>query len=95
MIKAGDKIKVHFMDWLNPKKEIKTNNHDKVFVVYEKDRKLGIDWNTNKESFGYKFKNDSFASFNEFAYTVIFENVETGEKFYYSSLKNELVKVRA
>lgn len=89
MLKSGDKVKVHFMGW-NTKKEIKTNNYDKVFTVYEKNGNLGIDWNTTRSP--YTCRGDIFTPFYTFADSVIFENVETGEKFYFSCLKDGLVK---
>lgn len=45
-MKTNDTIKVHLYDLHN--KEIQTRNYGKVFHVYEKAGKLGIDWNTEK-----------------------------------------------
>ena len=42
-IKANDKIKVHLYDTSN--REIQTRHINTVFTVYEKNGKLGIDWN--------------------------------------------------
>lgn len=48
----------------------------------EKCGKLGVDW-VEKE----------FAPFETFASAVIFENVETGERFHFSNIKNEIEKI--
>ena len=45
-MKTNDTIKVHLYDLHN--KEIQTRNYGKVFRVYEKAGKLGIDWNTEE-----------------------------------------------
>lgn len=89
MMKANDKIKVHLYDTSN--KEIKTRNCDQVFTVYEKNGKLGIDYNTERSA--YTCKGDIFTPFETFASTVIFENVETGELFHWSNIENSIVKV--
>lgn len=77
-MKANDMIKVHLYDTSN--REIKTRNYDKVFNVYEKNGKLGIDWST-------------FAPFETFTSSVIFENLETGELFFFSNIENAVVKI--
>lgn len=82
-MKTNDTIKVHLYDLHN--KEIQTRNYSKVFRVYEKAGKLGIDWNT--------CKGDAFAPFETFAPSVIFENVETGELFHFSNIKNAVVRI--
>ena len=46
-MKKNDKIKVHMYSF---GKEIETRNFDKVFTVYKKNGKLGIDYNTEKKS---------------------------------------------
>ena len=86
-MKTNDMIKVHLYDTSN--REIKTKNYDKVFSVYEKNGKLGIDWNIEKSP--YTCKGDVFTPFETFAPSVIFENVETGELFRFSSIKNAVV----
>lgn len=42
MIDAGSRIKVHIFSPVG--REIVTRNFDKVFDVYKKDGRLGIDW---------------------------------------------------
>ena len=88
-MKANDKIKVHLYDTSN--KEIKTRKYDQVFTVYEKNGKLGIDYNTEQNT--YTCKGDIFTPFETFASTVIFENVETSERFHWSNIENSIVKV--
>lgn len=90
-MKANDMIKVHLYGTDN--KEIKTRNFDKVFKVYEKNGRLGIDWNIEKSP--YTCKGDVFTPFETFASTVIFENVETGELFNFSNIKNGIEKRKA
>ena len=88
MIKANDKIKVHMY---SNNREIQTRHINTVFTVYEKNGVLGIDWNTAKSP--YTCKGDIFTPFYTFADSVIFENVETGEKFHFNNLKNDVVKI--
>ncbi len=40
----GESIKVHFYDWITHK-EISTRQDDKIYLVYSKDGKSGIDYN--------------------------------------------------
>lgn len=84
-MKVNDKVKVHMFSF---GKEIKTRIYDQIFTVYEKDGKLGIDYNTEKCP--YTCNGDIFTPFEVFASTVIFENVDTGEKYHYSNIKNEI-----
>lgn len=88
-MKTNDTIKVHLYGLHN--KEIQTRNYGKVFRVYEKAGKLGIDWNTEKSP--YTCKGDVFAPFETFASSVIFENIETGELFHFSNIKNAVVRI--
>ena len=91
-MKANDMIKVHM--YTNGNKEhaeIKTRNFDKVFEVYEKNGKLGIDWNTGKNPF--TCKGEVFTPFEIFSQTVIFENIETGELYHFDNISNSVIKV--
>jgi hypothetical protein len=88
-MKTNDTIKVHLYDLSN--REIRTRNYDKTFCVYEKNGKLGIDWNTEKSP--YTCKGDVFTPFETFAQSVIFENIETGEFFHFSNIENAVVSV--
>lgn len=87
-MKVNDKIKVHMYSF---GEEIKTRNFDKVFTVYEKNGKLGIDYNIERSP--YTCKGDTFTPFETFASTVMFENVETGEKYRFSNIKNGIEKI--
>lgn len=89
-MKVNNMIKVHMYDDTN-NKEIETRNFDKIFKVYEKYGKLGIDWNTEKNP--YTCKGEVFTPFETFASTVIFENVETEELYHFSNIENAVVKV--
>ena len=91
-MKENDMIKVHiYNDGNKNHKEIKTRNFDKVFRVYRKNGKLGIDWNTERSP--YTSNGDIFSPFENFSHTVIFENVETGETYCFDNVSNEVVKV--
>lgn len=89
-MKTNDTIKIHLYETGN--REIKTRNYNKVFRVYKKNGKLGIDWNTEKSP--YTCKGDAFTPFETFAQSVIFENVDTGELFHFSNIKNAVVSVK-
>ncbi len=88
-MKTNDTIKVHLYD--TSSREIKTRNYGKVFSVYEKNGKLGIDYNTERSP--YTCKGDTFTPFETFAQSVIFENIETGELFHFSNIENAVVNV--
>jgi len=88
-MKANDMIKVHLYDTSN--REIKTRIYNKVFRVYKKNGKLGIDYNTERSP--YTCKGDVFTPFETFAQSVIFENIETGEFFHFSNIENAVVSV--
>lgn len=83
----NDKIKVYIY---SSGKEIKTRNFDRIFTVYKKDGKLGINWNIERNPAS---KGDIFTPFETFVDTVIFENVRTGEKFHFNNIKNEIEKM--
>lgn len=88
-MKANDMIKVHLYDTSN--REIKTRNYDKIFLVYKKNGKLGIDYNTERSP--YTCKGDVFTPFETFAQSVIFENIETMELFRFSNIENAVVRI--
>lgn len=75
-IKAGDMVKIHFYD--TNKKEIETNVHDKAFQVYEKNGKLGIEWA------------NGFSSLDTFASSVNFENIETGQIYFFNTITGKV-----
>lgn len=86
MLKENSKIKVHLFDTSN--REIKTRNFDKVFTVYKKGGKLGIDWNIEHSQ--YICNGDIFTPFHTFATTVVFEDVENGKQYYFDNITNNL-----
>lgn len=90
-MKKGDKIKVHMYDCGG--REIITRNHGIIFNVYEKNGKLGIDWNVD----GCTSVNngDTFVPFSSFAPAVIFEDAESGKKYHFSSFTNDIEEVSA
>lgn len=81
MLTEKSKIKVHLYSGKN---EIITRNHNKIFEVYKKGGKLGIDWNTAQSP--YSCGGEVFSPFETFASTVIFEDVETQKTYHYSNL---------
>lgn len=88
-MKKNDMIKVHLYGC--DEKEIETRNLGKVFKVCEKNGRLGIDWNTDKSP--YTCHGNIFTPFESFASTVIFENIETGERFHWDNIKNTIIKI--
>jgi hypothetical protein len=88
-MKVNDKVKVHLYDTRN--KEIKTRQFDKIFTVYEKQGRLGIDWNIEKNPFSFNI--DTFTPLESFSHTVIFENIDTKEKFHLNSISNSIKKI--
>ena len=86
MLKANDKIKVHLYDTIN--REIQTRHIDTAFTVYEKNGKFGIDWNTNRSP--YTCHGDIFTPFDNFATTVIFEDVKNGKQYHFDNITNNL-----
>lgn len=89
MLKENDLVKVHLYGCSN--KEIKTRNYNKVFRVYSKNGVLGIDWNTSRSP--YTNHGDIFTPFRCFASCVEFEKVETGEKFHFDSIADQIIKI--
>ena len=88
MLQVNDKVKVHIY---RDGKEIETRHHDTVFTVYEKNGKLGIDWNTDHSP--YTCGGDIFCPFRTFAQCVIFENIENGKKYHFSNILNTLERL--
>lgn len=88
MLKENSKVKVHFYNWFGKHEEIKTDNTDKIFTVYKKGGKLGIDWNTNRSP--YTCNGDIFTPFNTFAQCVIFEDIDNGKQYYFDNITNNL-----
>ena len=91
MLKANDKIKVHLYNTSN--REIQTRHINTVFTVYEKNGKLGIDWNTERSP--YTCKGDIFTPFYTFANTVIFEDVEKGNLYRWDNITNGIIQIEA
>lgn len=94
MLKENSKIKVHMYDGIGyPQKKVEsiTRHYDKVFTVYKKNGKLGIDWNTEQSP--YTCNGDVFTPFETFAPCVEFENISTGKCYHYSNLTNKLEAV--
>lgn len=87
-MKENKMVKVHMY---SGNIEVKTRNFDKIFRVYKKNGKLGIDWNTERSP--YTCKGEVFTPFETFAQAVIFEDVETGEKYHFDNIENTVVKI--
>lgn len=87
-MRNGDKIKVHLYGMIG---EIQTRHKDTVFEVYEKNGKQGIDWNTERSP--YTCKGDIFTPFYTFADSVVFENVENGKLYHFSTIENKIVEM--
>lgn len=83
------KVKVHMY---SGNQEIKTRNFGKVFEVYQKNGKYGIDWNTERNS--YTNNGEVFTPFESFASAVIFEDVESGKLYHMDNITGNLVDVK-
>ena len=90
MLKVNDRIKIRMYDMKG--KEISTGIVDKVFKVYEKNGKLGVDFydEDRAQLWGRKI----FTPFDEYSHTVVFENVDTGEQYHYCTVTRKLEEVR-
>ena len=82
------KVKVHMY---SGNREIQTRNFGKIFEVYKKNGKYGIDWNTERSP--YMNNGEVFTPFESFAYTVIFEDVENGKLYRMDYISDNLVEV--
>ena len=60
LYKEGDKITVSFYDVSHNMKPLKTNQDGKVYTVYKKNGRLGIDYNTTNQD-------DAFLSLTAFS----------------------------
>lgn len=89
MLKVNDKVKVHMYGTCN--REIKIRNHDAIFIVRERNGKLGLDWNTEKSL--TTCNGEVFTPFETFSYSVIFENIENGKKYHWSNANNGIVEM--
>lgn len=88
MLKASNKITVHIFG--TDGKEIKTLDSNTAYTVCEKNGKLGINYNTERKQ--TTSDGDVFVPFESFSYTVVFENVENGKKYYWSNAENAIVE---
>lgn len=84
MLKENDRVKVHVYNSGNDKTEIKTRISDKVFTVYKKNGFLGIDYNERESP--YICNGETFTPFETFSSNVIFENVDNGERYFFSNI---------
>lgn len=85
-LNVNDKIKVHIFDSRN--KEIPTRAKDVIFTVYKKSGNLGINW-TNDSAVALSGADDeTFAPFNTFASSVIFEKIDSGQMFHYDTVSH-------
>ena len=90
-------VKVHIYrypdDW-KPENEIKTRNFDKVFQIYEKDGKRGIDWNTDRSP--YTNRGEVFTPLEHFSGTTVsFEEIDTGKFYHHNNITNKFEELTA
>ena len=95
MLRENNKVKVHFC---NPSKfpsfegETLTNIHNTIFEVKKQNGTLGIDYNSNQH---ITINNgELFTPFPSFSWNVIFEDIETGNLYYYSDLTRKIAQVQ-
>ena len=93
MIREGSKITVHFINHWNHSvpTEVKVGSSGKIFTVKRNNGKLGFDGNTTRSP--YTSRGELFTPFSEYAWTVMFKNVNTGHIYRYSDIKKELEDV--
>jgi len=85
-MKENDRIKVYLHG--TDKNSFWYREPEEIFTVYKKNGKLGIDWNKSRSI--YTCKGDIFCPFYTFANTVIFENVDTGKRYYWDDISDSL-----
>lgn len=93
MLKAGDKITVHFINhWCHtvPTEEA-TENTGKEYTVKEQHGKLGFDGNERRSP--YTCRGELFTPFQAYAQAVIFKNIETGRLYRYNEIYKDLQDV--
>ena len=92
MLQENDKITVHMID--RPRlREIKTRGYGQVLTVtkHPKTGKLCIDWGR------FLAPSDPLSKdlipLTGFAWTVVFENVETGKLYHYNTLADSVIEL--
>lgn len=82
----GDRVCVHLYDTSG--REIVTRHFGDVFTVRRESGRLGIDWNTERSP--YTSRGEVFTPFYTFAQSVIFEQLGTGDKFYWDNITDSI-----
>ena len=88
---TDDKIRVHLIDWPS-RREIKTRNYGEVFTIQKHPHtgQLCIDWNRWS---GPICGGDVLVPLRSFAWTVVFENIKTGELFHYNTFADAVTEL--
>lgn len=92
MLHENDKIRVHMIEW--PRRcEIKTRNHGEVFTIQKHPRtgQLCIDWRRGSDPLAHM--GDGLLPLRSFAWTVVFENVETGTLYHNNEIAGGVVEL--
>ena len=72
---------------------MKTNDTIKVHLYDLHNKEIQTRNYGNTEKLPYSCNGEIFAPFETFVPSVIFENVETGELFHFSNIKNAVVRI--
>jgi ATP-dependent RNA circularization protein (DNA/RNA ligase family) len=84
-MKENAKVKVHLFDTVG--KEIKTRNSEKVFTVYKKNGRYGIDWDIDSTS------GDAFVPLYHFTSSTVLEDISTGKKYYFDNIRRYMTEI--
>ena len=92
MLRENDMVRVCFRSFaMTGFVECGLDKPDMVFKVQKKGSKLGIEWNTSESP--YLRKGDMFTPFESFADSVVFENIESSETYFFDCACNALVSM--
>ena len=92
MLHENDKIRVHMIEWPR-RREIKTRNYGEVFTIQKHPRtgQLCIDWLRGSDPLAHM--GDGLLPLASFAWTVVFEDVETGTLYHYNTLAEDVIEL--
>lgn len=92
MLHENDKIRVHMIEWPH-RREIKTGNYGEIFTIQKHPRtgQLCIDW--NRWNSPAMCGGDVLVPLSSFAWTVVFENIKTGELYHNNVLAGGVVEL--
>ena len=92
MLHENDRVKVHMIEWPS-RREIRTRNHSEVFTVqkHPKTGKLCIDWRRGSDPLAHT--GSTLVPLASFAWTVVFENIDTGKLYHNNEIAGGVVEL--